>query len=98
MSDAMPRPQVPAEAVRTGVVASQEPTCAVCGGPRAARKRETCSAKCRAALHRQRQGASMRTQLAGLRAGLVLIRAQVDDRLAEVDALLGALVATRRRE
>jgi len=41
-----------------------------------------------AALHRQRQGASLRARLAALRAGLLLLRAKGDDRVAKVEALL----------
>jgi hypothetical protein len=41
------------------------------------------------ALHRQRQDGRLRTGLAALRDGLLLLRAQVEDRVAEVDALLG---------
>jgi hypothetical protein len=59
------------------------------------RKRETCSARCRAALHRQRQRATLRTRL--LRDGLGLLRAQLDDRLAEVDALLAHVSGRERR-
>jgi predicted nucleic acid-binding Zn ribbon protein len=55
MSPPDSRPQVPAAVERSGVVASPQPACAVCGSPRDPRKRETCSDKCRAALSRQRQ-------------------------------------------
>lgn len=55
----MPRrahqPEVPPEAERSGVVASPQPVCAVCGGPRDPRKREACSDRCRAALSRRRR-------------------------------------------
>ena len=53
------------------------------------------AARCRVALHRQRQDGRLRMQLAAHQDGLRLLRAQVDDRLAEVDALLGL---TRRRQ
>lgn len=51
--------QVAAAVERSGVVASPEPICAVCGGPRDARKREECSDKCRVALSRQRRASAM---------------------------------------
>ena len=60
------------------VVDSPEPVCVVCGGLREARKVEACSAKCRAALSRRRQREA-------LRAGLLLLRAQVDELLARVE-------------
>jgi predicted nucleic acid-binding Zn ribbon protein len=77
------------------VVASQQLVCIVCGRARDPRKRETCSAQCRAALHRRRHEAARRAGLLALRDGLRLLRAQLDDRLAEVDALLAL---TRGRE
>ena len=49
------RPKVPPEAERSGVIGSSAPVCAVCGGPRSPRKRETCSDRCRAELSRRRR-------------------------------------------
>ena len=61
-------PKVSPEAERSGVVASPEPVCAVCGGPREPRKREACSDKCRAALSRRRREASLRERDRQIRA------------------------------
>jgi hypothetical protein len=55
MFPSLPAPNVSPQPVRAGVVGSPEPTCAVSRRLREARKREACSAKCRAALNRQRQ-------------------------------------------
>lgn len=46
---------MPPQVERSGVVGSPQPVCAVCGGLRDSRKRETCSDKCRAALSRRRR-------------------------------------------
>jgi len=53
-----PPGQVPPQPERSAVVASPQPVCAVCGGPRDPRKRETCSDKCRAALSRRRRASA----------------------------------------
>jgi predicted nucleic acid-binding Zn ribbon protein len=55
-------PQVPAAVERSAVVASPQPVCAVCGGPRDSRKRETCSGKCRTALSRRRRTEAEQTR------------------------------------
>ena len=47
---------------RSAVVASPQPVCAVCGGPRHPRKREACSDKCRAELSRRRRGDALRAR------------------------------------
>lgn len=55
MSETVSTPPRQPQVERSDVVGSQEPVCALCGGPRDPRKRETCSDRCRAALSRQRR-------------------------------------------
>ena len=54
--------KVSPEAERSDVVASPQPVCAVCGGPRGPRKQEACSDKCRAELSRQRRMGDLRAR------------------------------------
>ena len=68
---ARPRSEVLPEAERSGVVASSEPVCGVCVGPRSSRKREACSDKCRAELSRRRRKHALRTRDQEIRALLV---------------------------
>ena len=80
MPDPSTAPPASLEGVRTpakaSLVVSLCPTCQ----ERPIRGRQTvCSARCRARRWRQAHGP------AGLRAGLLLLRAQVDDLLARVD-------------
>ena len=56
------------QAERSGVVVSPEPACAVCGGARGTRRRETCSDACRAALSRTRRADAQRERDAEIRA------------------------------
>jgi len=73
------------------------PRCEVCAkplGPRAAAQKNpqvTCSASCRGKRWRRRHEAALDAGLARLRNGLLLLRAQVDDRLGEVDRVLAEL-------
>ena len=53
---------------RSGVVASPQPVCAVCGRPAGPRKPEACSDKCRAALSRRRREASLQARDRQIRA------------------------------
>jgi hypothetical protein len=46
--------KVPTEVERSAHAASSQHACAVCGRPRSARRRETCSDRCRTALSRKR--------------------------------------------
>jgi predicted nucleic acid-binding Zn ribbon protein len=62
MSSPSDGPGVLPESERSAVVASPEPVCTVCGGPRGPRKRETCSDKCRAGLSRQRRKDAQRSR------------------------------------
>jgi len=66
-------PQVLPQPERSAVVASQEPVCAVCGGPRDSRKRATCSDRCRAALSRRRRTQTQTTRDREIRAALEAI-------------------------
>jgi len=71
--------------------------CERCGtplpaGPRRGLPRRWCSERCRHLARRAAQAAT----LGRLRAGLLLLRDQVDDRLAEVDALMAAKARRRR--
>ena len=54
--------KVPPQPERSAVVASPQPVCAVCGGPRDPRKREACSDRCRAALSRSRRDTVQRVR------------------------------------
>jgi predicted nucleic acid-binding Zn ribbon protein len=83
MPEALPRPEVPAESVRTLpdslLVVSLCPVCEVNG----LRGRQTvCSAACRRERSRQRQESA-------LRAEVLALRAQADALLAKVDARSG---------
>jgi predicted nucleic acid-binding Zn ribbon protein len=49
-----PAAKVPTEVERSAHAASSQHACAVCGRPRSARRRETCSDRCRTALSRKR--------------------------------------------
>src|SRR5215467_74545 len=60
--------KVSPEAGRSDVVASPQPVCAVCGGPRDPRKREACSDKCRTELSRRRRKGALRRRDGEIRA------------------------------
>src|SRR5215470_10345695 len=60
--------KVSPEAGRSDVVASPQPVCAVCGGPRDPRKRETCSDKSRTELSRRRRKDALRRRDGEIRA------------------------------
>ena len=51
------------------MVASPEPVCQVCGGPREPQKQAACSDRCRAALSRRRKAEAQRTRDAETLAG-----------------------------
>src|SRR5262249_51561995 len=53
---------------RSDVVASPQPVCAVCGGPRGSRKREACSDRCRTELSRRRRKDALRRRDGEIRA------------------------------
>jgi len=72
-------PKVSPEAERSDVVASSGPTCAVCGGPRALRRREACSDKCRAELSRRRQKDALRARYSEIRALLATALKKLDE-------------------
>jgi len=61
-------PKVSPEAERSDVVASPQPVCAVCGGLRGPRKRETCSDKSRTELSRRRRKDALRRRDGEIRA------------------------------
>jgi hypothetical protein len=82
MSEAWPAPPARLESARAPLAASCGAVCEACGRTLGGRQRVACSGGCRAVLARRRRDA-------GLREGLLRIR-------AEVDALLAALDARRR--
>ena len=62
MSTLDSRLKVPSEPERSAVVASHEPVCEVCQKPRPARRRATCSDRCRTELNRRRRRDALRTR------------------------------------
>ena len=62
MPEVHPESNRPAPPERSAVVASPQPVCAACGGPRDPRKREACSDKCRTELSRRRRQDALRAR------------------------------------
>jgi predicted nucleic acid-binding Zn ribbon protein len=94
MSRALPVRPACSEVERSAVVASSEPTCAVCGRPRNPGRRESCSDKCRTALSRRRRAEAQTQRDAELLAALERAEALHERQAEGLQALRRALTRT----
>ncbi len=80
-----PAPKVPTEAEHSASVVVLERVCSVCGRPRSAQRRETCSDRCRTALNRRRQQEALQARDQEIRAALEVIMSLTQVVLARLE-------------